>query len=482
MTAPSAWPRRHCGRPGRASRPGRSPRCSRTCRAGGAGDRRRRRGGGQPPARALPRELPRQDADRQCVLDAVRGNSRQAAVAAARRAGQRRGELVRDPAAARGDGARGGRDRGRRTASAPSRSRAVRASRRTSPRCARSRAAVGDRIHFYVDANSAYPRAEAADYVRVIAAEGARVAEDPCPLQPDRQFAELIGNSAIPVLVNSSCASLKDAAQYLERGAKALSVKPGRIGISEARRIADLAREKSVNVVLGHVRRERARHADQLAVLRRADGAAGPGRAELLPDDARPAPARAAGGQRWARPPAGRKRYGAAGRLGQGRAVRHQAVRGRPRCVSAWRIRHLTPLVESRTFTGWKSSCEQSVKPITTFPDPCDPEDTGVRGRLLRIASDCLAIGRGSNGEYGGNDTHSLDAGDRTARRSHLRQEEGPALERPAPRPRIVMPCVERGGCNRPFLFHSVVSRETSTLSNYDLDWMLQIHKHQKGS
>ena len=46
--------------------------------------------------------------------------------------------------------------------------------------------------------------------------------------------------------------------------------------------------------VLGHVRRERARHADQLAVLRRAGGAARAGGAELLPDDARPDPARAA--------------------------------------------------------------------------------------------------------------------------------------------------------------------------------------------
>ena len=53
------------------------------------------------------------------------------------------------------------------------------------------------------------------------------------------------------MLVDSSCASLKDAAQYLERGAKALSVKPGRIGISEARRIADLARENGANVCSG---------------------------------------------------------------------------------------------------------------------------------------------------------------------------------------------------------------------------------------
>ena len=219
------------------------------------------------------------------------------------------------------------------------------------------RAAVGDAIDFYVDANSAYPRAEAADYVRVIAAEGARVAEDPCPLQPDRQFAELIGNSAIPVLVDSSCASLKDAAQYLERGAKALSVKPGRIGISEARRIAELAARERRQRVLGHVRRERARHADQPAVLRRAGGAARAGRAELLPDDARPAPARAAGDQRWARPPAGRKRYGAAGRLGQGRAVRHQAVRGRPRCVSAWRTGSCGGLSSGRTSCARPRGC-----------------------------------------------------------------------------------------------------------------------------
>jgi L-Ala-D/L-Glu epimerase len=113
------------------------------------------------------------------------------------------------------------------------------------------RAAVGDGIDFYVDANSAYTRAEAAEYVRIIAAEGAKVAEDPCPLQPDRQFAELIETSPIPVLVDSSCASLRDAAQYLDRGATALSVKPGRIGIGEARRIADLARSRGANVCSG---------------------------------------------------------------------------------------------------------------------------------------------------------------------------------------------------------------------------------------
>jgi L-alanine-DL-glutamate epimerase-like enolase superfamily enzyme len=115
----------------------------------------------------------------------------------------------------------------------------------------RIRAAVGEAIDFYVDANGAYPRTEAAEYVRAVAGEGAKVAEDPCQMQPDSQFAQLLAATPIPVLVDSACASLKDAVQFLERGATALSVKPGRIGISEARRIADLAAQKGANVCSG---------------------------------------------------------------------------------------------------------------------------------------------------------------------------------------------------------------------------------------
>jgi L-alanine-DL-glutamate epimerase-like enolase superfamily enzyme len=113
------------------------------------------------------------------------------------------------------------------------------------------RAAVGDAIAFYVDANGAYSRTEAAEYIRAIADEGAKVAEDPCQLHPDQQFVELRALSPIPVLVDSRCASLKDAAQFLERGATALSVKPGRIGITEARRIAELAAQQGANVCSG---------------------------------------------------------------------------------------------------------------------------------------------------------------------------------------------------------------------------------------
>jgi L-Ala-D/L-Glu epimerase len=113
------------------------------------------------------------------------------------------------------------------------------------------RTAVGNAIDLYVDANGAYSRAQAAEYVRAIAGEGAKVAEDPCQLLPDEQFAQLLALSPIPVLVDSRCATLRDASQFLERGATALSVKPGRIGITEARRIAALAAERGANVCSG---------------------------------------------------------------------------------------------------------------------------------------------------------------------------------------------------------------------------------------
>jgi L-alanine-DL-glutamate epimerase-like enolase superfamily enzyme len=115
----------------------------------------------------------------------------------------------------------------------------------------RIREAVGDTVDFYVDANGAYARTAAADYVRMIAAEGAKVAEDPCDLHPDEEFTALCRASAIPILVDSSCTSPRDARQFLDRGATALSVKPGRIGITEATRVAGIAAQHGANVCSG---------------------------------------------------------------------------------------------------------------------------------------------------------------------------------------------------------------------------------------
>jgi L-alanine-DL-glutamate epimerase-like enolase superfamily enzyme len=96
------------------------------------------------------------------------------------------------------------------------------------------RAAVGPEVELYVDANSAYARGEALDYVQRIAEAGATVAEDPCPLIPDSHFEALQESCGIPVLVDGSCTSVRDAELYVDRGARAVSLKPGRIGLSES--------------------------------------------------------------------------------------------------------------------------------------------------------------------------------------------------------------------------------------------------------
>jgi L-alanine-DL-glutamate epimerase-like enolase superfamily enzyme len=116
---------------------------------------------------------------------------------------------------------------------------------------AQIRSAVGSGVELYVDANSAYARAEALDYVQALAGAGVTVAEDPCSLQPDRQFEELQKASPVPILVDRSCASKEDAALYLERGAQALSTKPGRVGLAETRAIAAMSLRHGAKTAVG---------------------------------------------------------------------------------------------------------------------------------------------------------------------------------------------------------------------------------------
>ena len=113
------------------------------------------------------------------------------------------------------------------------------------------RSALGGGVELTVDANSAYDRTEALDYVRAIANAGVTVAEDPCTLHPDRHFEALQSASPIPILVDRSCASKEDAALYLERGAQALSTKPGRVGLAETRAISALALGQGAKTAVG---------------------------------------------------------------------------------------------------------------------------------------------------------------------------------------------------------------------------------------
>ncbi|MDB5806925.1 MAG: hypothetical protein JWN73_4247 [Betaproteobacteria bacterium] len=113
------------------------------------------------------------------------------------------------------------------------------------------RAAVGAEVAMYIDANSSTPGTEALSYVRAIARAGALAAEDPCPLQPDQGFEALQSEGGLPVLIDRNCTSTDDARRFLERGAAAFAIKPGRIGLSEARQIAQLGARRGAKVAVG---------------------------------------------------------------------------------------------------------------------------------------------------------------------------------------------------------------------------------------
>jgi L-alanine-DL-glutamate epimerase-like enolase superfamily enzyme len=113
------------------------------------------------------------------------------------------------------------------------------------------RKAVGEDIELSMDANRAYPAEGIADYVRAIADAGVAVAEDPCAVAPDSQFERLQRECRIPLLVDFACVSRLDAELFLDRGARALMIKPGRIGLTEAQEIDRRCAARGANVSLG---------------------------------------------------------------------------------------------------------------------------------------------------------------------------------------------------------------------------------------
>src|SRR5580704_8387930 len=114
-----------------------------------------------------------------------------------------------------------------------------------------ARSAVGDGIRFYVDANGAYPAEKTLDYARVLADAGATLLEDPCPLAPDASFRKLQQDSPLPILVDFGCTSLRDAHLFDEQGARALSIKPGRFGLSHCRAMLKLMQQKGGTTAVG---------------------------------------------------------------------------------------------------------------------------------------------------------------------------------------------------------------------------------------
>lgn len=113
------------------------------------------------------------------------------------------------------------------------------------------RAAVGPSVQLYVDANSAYRQDEALDYLRLLAEAGATHAEDPCELRPDAWFERTQAQSPLPLVVDSRCQALADARLFLERGARAVGIKPTRVGASSALETARACDHGGVGVNVG---------------------------------------------------------------------------------------------------------------------------------------------------------------------------------------------------------------------------------------
>ncbi|WP_144637523.1 mandelate racemase/muconate lactonizing enzyme family protein [Bordetella genomosp. 13] len=113
------------------------------------------------------------------------------------------------------------------------------------------RRATGDGVALYVDANGAYPVGQAETYARAMIDAGALVVEDPCAFSPDREFSLLQQAVDAPLLVDFGMTDARDARLFLERGARALSIKPGRFGLSQAWQMQHLAHAVGADAVAG---------------------------------------------------------------------------------------------------------------------------------------------------------------------------------------------------------------------------------------
>ena len=113
------------------------------------------------------------------------------------------------------------------------------------------RRAAGDDLELYVDCNQAYDLATSRDYVKGLADLGVVMAEDPYAMKPDAAFRAFAESSPIPILVDTPVISARDAESFFAQGAVAVSVKPGRIGLAEARNCAAAAKRQDRAIVAG---------------------------------------------------------------------------------------------------------------------------------------------------------------------------------------------------------------------------------------
>jgi L-alanine-DL-glutamate epimerase-like enolase superfamily enzyme len=113
------------------------------------------------------------------------------------------------------------------------------------------RTALGDRVTLSADSNAADRPEDVPEMSRMLADHGVSYFEDPCPFLPNRRFAELQRDCALPILVDNGCRSLGEAALFLDAGAQALSVKVMKTGITDSVAVVRSAQEWNARIAVG---------------------------------------------------------------------------------------------------------------------------------------------------------------------------------------------------------------------------------------
>jgi L-Ala-D/L-Glu epimerase len=113
------------------------------------------------------------------------------------------------------------------------------------------RRAVGSDVSLYLDANGVYAANDGVGFARMLGEAGINLVEDPYPIEPNAFFRDAQAKLPVVLLVDFACASARDATTFLDLGAKALSAKPGRYGLTEAWTIARRASAKNASTVVG---------------------------------------------------------------------------------------------------------------------------------------------------------------------------------------------------------------------------------------
>jgi L-Ala-D/L-Glu epimerase len=113
------------------------------------------------------------------------------------------------------------------------------------------RSAVGDDATLFADSNSAGRADEIVESSKMLADFGVRLFEDPCRFVPNEGFRAIQQSSQLPILVDNGCRSMAEGSLFLDVGARALSVKIMKTGITESRAIAGLAQAKQARVAVG---------------------------------------------------------------------------------------------------------------------------------------------------------------------------------------------------------------------------------------